>query len=202
MQSKVSRTSHVLRLAETRSEETSAPPVTGLRKPFDAECVRRPAHAGWKPSGFSWRSPWVVVLRQVFIDDLLRWSSFMKIEHVAFNVADPVAVAAWYCEHFGLRIVRHIPQPAQTHFLADPEFMVLEIYCNPPDQVPDYGSMDPLLLHLAFTSLDPTADTKRLIAAGATLVEETQLPDGSHLVMLRDPWGLAVQLCQRAKPLV
>lgn len=126
----------------------------------------------------------------------------MKIEHIAFNVADPVAVAAWYCEHCGLRIVRHIPQPAQTHFLADAESTVLEIYCNPPDQVPDYRSMNPLLFHLAFASSDPVADSGRLVKAGAVVVDELKLTDGSHLVMMRDPWGLALQLCCRAKPLL
>ena len=126
----------------------------------------------------------------------------MNIEHFALNVADPVAMAAWYGEHFGLRIVRHIPQPAQTHFLADANSTVLEIYCNPPDQIPDYSSMNPLLLHLAFASTDPGADARRLAAAGASVVDEVRLDDGSHLIMLRDPWGLAVQLCRRGTPLV
>jgi catechol 2,3-dioxygenase-like lactoylglutathione lyase family enzyme len=125
----------------------------------------------------------------------------MKIEHVAFNVADPVAVAEWYCKHCGLRIVRHIPQPAQTHFLADSDSTVLEIYCNPPDQVPDYGKMNPLLFHLALASSDAQSDSNRLVAAGAMFVEEIRPPDGSHLVMLRDPWGVPLQLCQRARPL-
>jgi glyoxylase I family protein len=122
----------------------------------------------------------------------------MKIEHIAFNVADPVAVAAWYCEHLGLGIVRHIPGPTQTHFLADDAGeTVIEIYCNPSDQVPDYPSMNPLLLHLAFVSASPDDDSSRLIAAGATWVDELRFPDGTHLVMLRDPWGLALQLCKR-----
>ena len=126
----------------------------------------------------------------------------MILEHFAFNVADPVAVAAWYCEHCGLRVVRHAPERAQTHFLADDRATVIEIYCNPPDNVPDYGSMHPLLLHLAIKSSDALADSKRLAAAGATVVEEVRLDDGSHLVMMRDPWGLALQVCQRATSLV
>lgn len=126
----------------------------------------------------------------------------MKIEHIAFNVADPVAVAAWYCKHCGLRVVRHIPQPAQTHFLADGDATVLEIYCNPPDQVPDYRKMDPLLFHLALASSDPEADTERLVAAGAVFVGEVRPDASSHLVMLRDPWGVALQLCKRGKPLL
>lgn len=127
----------------------------------------------------------------------------MKIEHIAFNVADPVAVAGWYVKHLGLEIVRHIPIPTQTHFLADDGgATVLEIYCNPSDQVPDYAAMNPLLFHLAFTSDSPDDDRMRLLTAGASAVDELKFHDGSHLVMLRDPWGVALQLCKRATPLV
>ena len=126
----------------------------------------------------------------------------MKLEHVALNVADPVAVAAWYCTHLGMSVARHIPQPAQTHFLHDGAGSIVEIYRNPPDQVPDYAKMDPLIVHLAFSSKDAQADRARLEAAGATFVTEVLPPDGSRLVMLRDPWGLALQICQRATPLV
>ena len=126
----------------------------------------------------------------------------MKIEHIAFNVADPAAVADWYCRHCGLRVVRHVPIPVQTHFLADSDSTVLEIYCNPPDKVPDYRNMDPLLFHLALASSDQDADGKRLVSAGAVFVGEIRFPDGSHLVMLRDPWGVALQLCKRAKELL
>jgi len=126
----------------------------------------------------------------------------MKLEHFAFNVSDPVAVAAWYSKHFGLRVIRHIPHPAQTHFLVDSDSTILEIYCNPPEEVPDYRSMNPLLLHLAFASSDAISDQKRLISAGASFVSETHLDDGSHLIMMRDPWGLALQLCRRPIPLI
>lgn len=126
----------------------------------------------------------------------------MKIEHIAFNVSDPVAVAAWYCRHFNLVVVRHLPLPNQTHFIADSESTVLEIYCNPPDAVPDYRSMDPLTFHLAFESQDPVTDSKALVKAGAVIVSEVFPDPTSHLVMLRDPWGLALQLCKRSKPLL
>ena len=127
----------------------------------------------------------------------------MKLEHVALNVEDPLAVAQWYVANLGLRMVRQMDEPPYTHFLADSSGRVmLEIYCNPPDQVPDYAVMDPLILHLAFVSEDPGADKDRLVAAGATLVDDIRLEDGSHLVMLRDPWGLALQLCKRGVPMI
>jgi glyoxylase I family protein len=127
----------------------------------------------------------------------------MKLEHLALNVADPRSVAAWYQTHLGMSVARKIDAPPHTHFLADTSGTVmLEIYNNPPDQVPPYATMNPLLLHIAFLSADPEADKARLLAAGATYVEDVRMTDGSHLVMLRDPWGLALQLCRRAKPML
>jgi glyoxylase I family protein len=127
----------------------------------------------------------------------------MKIEHFALNVAEPTAMAAWYGDHLGLRVVRHIPEPNQTHFLADSaDATVMEIYRNPAAPVPDYATMDPLVLHVAFLTEDAAADAARLTEAGAQLVDELNFPDGSLILMLRDPWGLALQLCQRAKPLL
>ena len=96
---------------------------------------------------------------------------------------------------------RHIPEPSQTHFLADSGGTILEIYRNPTVAVPDYRSMDPLRFHLALASADPVADSKRLVDAGAVVVSEIRADPATHLVMLRDPWGLALQLCKRSKPL-
>jgi glyoxylase I family protein len=127
----------------------------------------------------------------------------MKLEHFALNVIDPVAMALWYVEHLGLTIVRQLKDAPYTHFLADSSGMILlEIYMNPPDQVPLYAKMDPLLLHVAFVSEDPESDKVALLSAGATFVEELHFEDSSHLVMLRDPWGLAIQLCKRGEPML
>ncbi len=127
----------------------------------------------------------------------------MKIEHVALNVANPAEVAHWYAENMGMSIAKASDTAPFMHFLADSSGdIMIELYCNPADQVPAYDNMDPLLLHLAFVSDDPAADMERLQKAGATVVEEKHLEDGSHLVMMRDPWGLALQLCRRSKPML
>ena len=49
---------------------------------------------------------------------------------------------------------------------------------------------------------DPDAAMAELVGAGATLVDQQTLADGSRLVMLRDPWGLPLQLCKRTTPLL
>ena len=90
-----------------------------------------------------------------------------------------------------------------TTFLADDSGRIMiEIYLNPADEVPPYREMNPLLVHLAFVSENPEEDKNRLIKGGASLVTNQHLNDGSHLVMLRDPWGLAVQLCKRSTPML
>lgn len=105
----------------------------------------------------------------------------MKIEHFALNVEFPVEVAAWYVRHLDMRVARSLSSAPYTHFLVDEsDNAILEIYCNPADQVPAYALMNPLLLHLAFVSKDPTKDKDRLLAAGAALEEELHLEDGSH----------------------
>ena len=127
----------------------------------------------------------------------------LNLEHIACNVADPPAMAAWYVEHLGMRVVRRANDPSQIHFLADAAGRaVVEIYSNAADAVPDYPAMHPLRFHIAFAAPDPDAAREALVAAGATFVEERTAPDGSRLLMLRDPWGVPLQLCKRPTPLL
>jgi len=127
----------------------------------------------------------------------------MKIEHFAINVEMPLAMAKWYVEHLGMEVVRQCKVEPYMTFLADESGRVMiEIYKNPADQVPDYRNMNPLIVHLAFVSDDPIKDKERLQQAGAQLVNDEQLEDGSHIVMMRDPWGLAIQFCKRSNPML
>lgn len=127
----------------------------------------------------------------------------MKLEHFALNVKEPVAMTKWYVENLGMTIVKKQEQSPYMTFLADDSGQIMiEIYNNPLAVVPDYANQHPLIVHLAFVSADPDADSKRLQAAGASEVSNDKLEDGSHLIMMRDPWGLALQLCKRGKPML
>lgn len=127
----------------------------------------------------------------------------MKIEHFALNVADPVAMAEWYVANLGMTIARKLDGGPKTHFLADISGQVMiEIYNNPPDEVPPYAEMNPLLVHLAFVCENPSEKRAELEKVGASFAEEVHIKDGSHLVMMRDPWGLAIQLCKRGVPML
>ncbi len=128
----------------------------------------------------------------------------MKIEHFAIQVADPVAMADWYIKHLGCSLARAGGEPAHMRFLKDSAGAVMiELYRNPRVAVPDYAALDPLLLHLAFLSDNPTADRDRLVAAGARVADDLVMtPVGDQLVMLRDPWHVALQLIKRAAPML
>lgn len=125
----------------------------------------------------------------------------MIFEHFALNVPDVRAASAWYVEHLGLTVMRARPAAPYTQFLADSSGRVfVELYTNPTDPIPDYPAQHPLRVHFAFAVADAKSEQERLVLAGATLATEEVLPDGTKLVMLRDPWGVPVQLCQRAQP--
>jgi catechol 2,3-dioxygenase-like lactoylglutathione lyase family enzyme len=128
----------------------------------------------------------------------------IRLEHVAINVEDPAAMAKWYSDNLGMKVVREGPPPANMRFISDASGnMMLELYNNPPDEVPDYPSMNPLSLHIAFMVDDVKAITRKLISAGATIAVDINTTDaGDELVILRDPWGVPIQFLKRAKPML
>jgi glyoxylase I family protein len=127
----------------------------------------------------------------------------MTIEHLALNVADPVALADWYVRHLGMRIVRQVDTGPRTRFIADSAGRtVLEVYRqNAP--VPDYAAMDPMVLHIAFKVDDVAAARQTLLTAGATPATDITTSDnGDVMTFLRDPWGVTIQLVRRGQPLM
>jgi glyoxylase I family protein len=128
----------------------------------------------------------------------------IRLEHVAINVENPAGMAKWYCENLGMKIVRQGPAPVNMRFISDAGGnMMLELYHNPPDTVPDYASMDPLMLHIAFMVDDVKGTCRKLVAAGATIASEVTVTDsGDELAMLRDPWGVSIQFLKRANPML
>ena len=128
----------------------------------------------------------------------------IAVEHIAWQVQDPNAVAKWYVEHLGFRILRKLEASPFTHFMADSAGrVVIEMYNNRAASVPEYPKLNPLHLHLAFATANMDADRERLLKAGATIAENMiTTPAGDNLLMLRDPWGFPIQLCKRAKPML
>lgn len=128
----------------------------------------------------------------------------MRIEHVAFNVEDPLSMARWYVEHLGFEVRRRVMESPWAHFMVDSTgSTMLEIYGNPDVPLPDYRAMHAGTLHLALLSEDVEADIARLSAAGGKLDGDIQnTPAGDTLAFVRDPWGFTLQLVKRAQPML
>lgn len=127
----------------------------------------------------------------------------MKIEHTALNVEEPVLMARWYVENLGLRVKRRTTDAPFAHFLADDgDNVMLELYGNKDAPLLDFAALSPAELHLAFVSTDVAADTGRLVAAGATIVADVHKLGADTFSMLRDPWGLPIQLVTRAERMI
>ncbi len=126
----------------------------------------------------------------------------MKFEHFALNVSDPSSVADWYVKNLGAKVVHKVDNETQTKFLADEAGHVfMEIYNNPKGEYLKFEKLHVLGFHVAFVSHDSAKDRDRLMKEGAIVEEEVTPNEGSLLVMMRDPWGIPLQLCQRSKPL-
>ncbi|MHC4561503.1 MAG: VOC family protein [Planctomycetota bacterium] len=125
----------------------------------------------------------------------------MKLEHVAFQVAEPAEVAGWYCEHLGMVVADQVGQ--ECFFLVDSAGEgMLEVYHNSAEPVPDYAAKTPVELHVAFWSADVIGECDRLEAAGATVISRPGDPTADFQnAMLRDPWGLPLQVIKRPAPL-
>ena len=127
----------------------------------------------------------------------------MKIEHTAINVEEPVLMARWYVEHLGLEVKRRTTDAPYAHFLADDGGTVMmEIYGNKDAPQLDFRQLNPAQLHFAFVSKDVAADTARLVAAGATIVADVHQLGDDTFSMLRDPWGVPVQLVKRGQAMI
>jgi uncharacterized glyoxalase superfamily protein PhnB len=126
----------------------------------------------------------------------------MRLEHCALQVPAPVAMAEWYIKHLGCAVARSGNAPNHARFLqAGP--VLIEIYESTSAPTPDYPAMHPAQLHLAFVSENVKADRDRLVAAGAKIAEDFfNNAAGDELVMLRDPWGVGLQLVKRATPML
>ncbi len=166
--------------------------------------MSRALPATW-PAGlvFIWEASRVFSLTSIHSTPF-RELVIVKIEHLAWNVEDPISVARWYVENLGFTIKRQIDAPPWIHFLADDSGTVmLELYGNPAIDVHGFADIPAMGLHLALVTDDIEADMARLTEAGGSPDGEINANEsGDRLGMIRDPWGFCLQLVQRAVPMI
>jgi len=116
---------------------------------------------------------------------------------------DPTAAAAWYAQHLGFRIVRASSEPPYAHFIAAAGGgAMIELFRSEAMAPLDAHGADPMQAHVAFVVEDVDAEAARLVAAGAVPDGGTRRsPDGDPYAIVRDPWGVPLQLIRRSVPI-
>jgi catechol 2,3-dioxygenase-like lactoylglutathione lyase family enzyme len=120
----------------------------------------------------------------------------LTFEHLALNVEDKGMAERWYTAFLNLRVVRSVPDGPS--FLADQSGrVVLELYSRDDTPRLNFAQTEPLTMHLAFHVHDVEGTAENLMNAGATVAEPMKQAGGDEMIMLRDPFGLPIQLVHR-----
>jgi uncharacterized glyoxalase superfamily protein PhnB len=128
----------------------------------------------------------------------------IRFEHLALNVSDPQAMTNWYAENLGYKVLRKGGPPTYGTFISDAGGHVMyELGINAQYPVIDFSKVLTSALHFAYTVDDVWSVRNALIAAGATLAEEVRETNtGDQVLVLRDPWGFAIQFIKRGEAML
>lgn len=126
------------------------------------------------------------------------------IQHIGINVNNPIEVSNWYIQNLGMKLIRRGKAPQNVTFIADSgSYMEIEFYNKEKIDKIDFQKIDVMTFHFAFLTDSINLIESKLVAAGAKLIEKTtETPAGDKVAMLRDPWGMPLQLVQRSIPMI
>ncbi len=149
------------------------------------------------------RDPWKIPLQLVQRASPMLAGGGVRPEHLALNVTDARAAAAWCVRQLGMEIAREEGAPAFGRFVGDPERRILrELYQNPAAPVIRFDTRDVMSMHLAYAVDDVAAMRDQLVTAGAHVARDVSTSAGGDTVlMMRDPWGVPIQFVRRGTPM-
>jgi len=127
-----------------------------------------------------------------------------RIEHLGFNVSDPNAVAEWYVQNLGMKIIRKDNNSPFVTFIADKgKHVIMEFYNKDKFPKIDFNKINYMSFHFAFMVDSIEVSKSKLISNGAKVMEDiSALPSGDKVLMMRDPWGMPLQLVKRVNPML
>ena len=124
---------------------------------------------------------------------------FSGIEHVAIASKDPKALAKWYCDTLGFRIV-YESRDSPTTFVELGDGMIEIIEAAKVDRAPA-GEKDAGLRHIAISVTDIHQAYEHLKSKKVSFKAEPSEKKEVWTVFFEDPENNLIHLIQRPKPL-
>ena len=129
----------------------------------------------------------------------------MKIEHIGITVTAPHTMAQWYADNLGFRIIRKSGDDVRggVFVLDESGETILELFATEGADPFVSNPASPLTVHIAFESESFDSDIEKLKKAGAEFLEESTPPGAeTRMALLKDPWGITLQLAKRKEKLL
>lgn len=124
----------------------------------------------------------------------------MYLEHPGIAARDPQALATWYQEKLGMRLLRQAGPT--TFFLGFDKGACLEIYAARTDAAPIADNYVAGVTHVAFYTPDFDRMLDALLAAGVEPAAQAVIRPDLKLALLRDGEGNLFHITWRAQELI
>ncbi len=124
----------------------------------------------------------------------------MYMEHPGIAASDPAALAKWYCNMLGMKLIRQTGPT--TFFVGFDKGSCLEIYAAKTDAPPTADNYVRGMTHVAFYTEDFERVHGELLSKGVAPAASPILRDDLKLALMRDPEGNLFHITQRDVPLI
>lgn len=124
----------------------------------------------------------------------------MYIEHPGIAAREPAALAKWYMEKLGMRLLRQAGET--TFFLGFDQGACIEIYAAKTEAPPIANNYVSGLTHIAFYTDSFEETRQRLLAAGVEPAAEPVIRPDLKLALMRDGEGNLFHITQRDRALI
>ena len=127
---------------------------------------------------------------------------FEGVDHVAIAAKDSKALAAWYCEVLGLRILFDNGKEPPTYLVGGTMGGVVEIMPDNGAAVTSHQPLDPGIRHIAFRVRDFDAVYAALEGKVLGLMPPGPAAGGGQIAFFHDPEGNLLQIVSRDREIL
>ncbi len=124
------------------------------------------------------------------------------VDHVAIAAGDSRALAQWYCDVLGLRILFENGREPATFLVGGEMGAVLEIMPDNGEKPVAHQPFDPGIRHIAFRVLNFDAVYQSLQGKVLGLMPPAPAAGGGQVAFFHDLEGNLVQLVSRVRELI